>query len=114
LLTGVAFATWRADTIAILRRCELSGEVTAAVRWPGSDETHRASIAPIAVMGGLDAHNPAPGTGTVSVGYLAACVLLVAAHDRPFTGHISVAAGPLLQVMPEAAATVDASGEMPE
>jgi hypothetical protein len=34
---------------------------------------------------------------------VATCVLLIAAHDRPFTGHISVSASPLLQVMPEAA-----------
>ena len=40
--------------------------------------------------------------------------VLVAAHDRPFTGHISVAATPLLQVMPEAAATVPASAGTPE
>jgi hypothetical protein len=45
---------------------------------------------------------------------VAACVLLVAAHDRPFTGHISVAPTPLLQVMPEAAATVHASAGTPE
>jgi hypothetical protein len=36
---------------------------------------------------------------------VAACVLLIMAYDRPFTGHISVAASPLLQVMPEGAAT---------
>ena len=33
---------------------------------------------------------------------VAASVLLIAAHDRPFTGEISVGPGPLLQVMPEA------------
>jgi hypothetical protein len=32
---------------------------------------------------------------------VAACVLLIASHDRPFTGQISVGPGPLLQVMPE-------------
>jgi hypothetical protein len=31
---------------------------------------------------------------------VAASVLLIAAHDRPFTGQISVGPGPLLQVMP--------------
>jgi Protein of unknown function (DUF4239) len=36
---------------------------------------------------------------------VAACVLLIVAYDRPFTGHISVAASPLLQVMPEQAGT---------
>jgi len=33
---------------------------------------------------------------------VAASVLLVAAHDRPFTGEISVGPAPLLQVMPDA------------
>ena len=35
---------------------------------------------------------------------IAASVLLIAAHDRPFTGEISVSAEPLLQVMPDAPA----------
>ena len=33
---------------------------------------------------------------------VASSVLLIAAHDRPFTGEISVGPGPLLQVMPQA------------
>jgi len=44
---------------------------------------------------------------------VATCVLLIAAHDRPFTGDISVSASPLLQVMPEAAATAHASDTPP-
>jgi len=32
---------------------------------------------------------------------VAASVLLIAAHDRPFTGEISVGPAPLLQVMPD-------------
>jgi hypothetical protein len=35
---------------------------------------------------------------------VAACVLLIASHDRVFTGQISVGSEPLLQVMPEAGA----------
>jgi hypothetical protein len=31
---------------------------------------------------------------------VAACILLIAAHDRPFTGRISVSPEPLLTVMP--------------
>jgi hypothetical protein len=31
---------------------------------------------------------------------VAASVLLIAAHDRPFTGQISISPGPLLQIMP--------------
>jgi hypothetical protein len=33
---------------------------------------------------------------------VATSVLLIAAHDRPFVGDISVGPGPLLQVLPEA------------
>ncbi len=36
---------------------------------------------------------------------VAASVLLIAAHDRPFMGEISVGPDPLLQVMPEAEAS---------
>ena len=32
---------------------------------------------------------------------VAASVLLIASHDRPFIGQLSVGPGPLLQVMPE-------------
>ena len=38
--------------------------------------------------------------GLFAVG-VAACLLLILAHDRPFTGEISVGPGPLLQIMPE-------------
>jgi hypothetical protein len=36
---------------------------------------------------------------------VAASVLLIAAHDRPFMGELSVGPAPLLQVMPEAEAS---------
>jgi hypothetical protein len=36
---------------------------------------------------------------------VAASVLLIASHDRPFTGEISVRPDPLPQVMPEAEAS---------
>ena len=39
--------------------------------------------------------------GVFSTG-MAACVLLIAAYDRPFAGRLAVGPGPLLQVMPEA------------
>jgi len=42
---------------------------------------------------------------------VAACVLLIASHDRPFTGHISVGAEPLLQVMPETGAPSGRAGD---
>lgn len=44
-------------------------------------------------------------TSAITVGLfatgVAASALLIASHDRPFTGEISVGPGPLLQVMPE-------------
>jgi hypothetical protein len=36
---------------------------------------------------------------------VAASVLLIAAHDRPFTGQISISPEPLLQIMPVASAS---------
>jgi hypothetical protein len=39
---------------------------------------------------------------------VAASVLLIAAHDRPFTGQISIEPEPLLQIMP-----VDVADELP-
>ena len=32
---------------------------------------------------------------------VAASVLLIAAHDRPFTGQVSVSPEPLMQIMPD-------------
>jgi hypothetical protein len=46
--------------------------------------------------------------GTFATG-VAASVLLILAHDRPFTGAIAVSSEPLLQVMPEARADVPLS-----
>ena len=43
---------------------------------------------------------------TITIGIfatgVAACVLLIASYDRPFTGQLAIAPDPLLQVMPEA------------
>jgi hypothetical protein len=36
---------------------------------------------------------------------VAASVLLIAAHDRPFTGQISIGPQPLLQIMPDNSAS---------
>jgi hypothetical protein len=38
---------------------------------------------------------------------VAACVLLIASHDRPFTGEMSVGPDPLLQVIPDAGGVGD-------
>jgi hypothetical protein len=43
----------------------------------------------------------AVATGLDATG-IAASVLLIAAHDRPFTGQLSVTPEPLLQIMPDA------------
>jgi hypothetical protein len=48
--------------------------------------------------------------GTFATG-VAASVLLILAHDRPFTGEISVGPQPLLQVMPEADTAPQPSGQ---
>jgi hypothetical protein len=50
-------------------------------------------------------HNDNPSSSALTIGLfatgVAVAVLLVAAHNRPFTGEISVGPGPLLQVLPE-------------
>jgi len=56
-------------------------------------------LAAIAVVHTGDRGASAITLGTYASG-VAACILLIAAHDRPFTGHISISPAPLLQVMP--------------
>jgi hypothetical protein len=55
-------------------------------------------------------HNDDRRTSAIAMGLfatgVAVSVLLIVAHDRPFSGDISVAPTPLLQVLPEAAAGV--------
>jgi hypothetical protein len=50
---------------------------------------------------------------------VATSVLLIAAHDRPFTGQMSVSPEPLLQIVPDAPAILEASsgaapGDLPQ
>ena len=54
----------------------------------------------IAIVHGENRLASAIALGTFATG-VAASVLLILAHDRPFTGDIAVSAEPLLQVMPE-------------
>jgi hypothetical protein len=53
-------------------------------------------------FGGVWRHIPDSvlALGLVATG-VAVAVLLIATHNRPFTGEISVGPGPLLQVLPE-------------
>jgi len=50
-------------------------------------------------------HNDNRSNSALALGLFAtggaAAVLLIATHNRPFTGEISVGPGPLLQVLPE-------------
>ena len=43
---------------------------------------------------------------------VAVSVLLILAHDRPFTGQVSIKPDPLLQVMPEIAGSPDSNGAL--
>jgi hypothetical protein len=54
----------------------------------------------IAMMHNDNRSNSALALGLFATGG-AAAVLLIATHNRPFTGEISVGPGPLLQVLPE-------------
>ncbi|MFY9837747.1 MAG: DUF4239 domain-containing protein [Xanthobacteraceae bacterium] len=58
------------------------------------------ALAAIAMVHSDDRLASAVAAGLFAVG-VAASLLLILAHDRPFTGHISVGPNPLLQVMPD-------------
>ena len=62
------------------------------------------ALAAIAIVHSDNRLASAIALGTFATG-VAVSVLLILAHDRPFTGAISVKPEPLLQVMPEAEAT---------
>jgi len=95
------------------QRIIVSGSEVNGVKWSCLFVQAVCALLAIALIQNGDRLASALTMGLFASG-VAACVLLVVAHDRPFTGHISVAATPLLQVMPEAAATIHASDRMPE
>ena len=95
------------------QRIIVSGSAVNGVKWFCLFVQAVCGLLAIALIQSGDRLASAITMGLFASG-VAACVLLVAAHDRPFTGHISVAPTPLLQVMPEAAATVRASAGTPE
>jgi hypothetical protein len=95
------------------QRIIVSGSAVNGVKWFCLFVQAVCGLLAIALIQSGDRLASAITMGLFASG-VAACVLLVAAHDRPFTGHISVAPTPLLQVMPEAAATVHASAGTPE
>jgi len=95
------------------QRIIVSGSAVNGVKWSCLFIQAVCALLTIALIQSGDRRASAITMGLFASG-VAACVLLVAAHDRPFTGHISVAATPLLQVMPEAAATVRAPNRTAE
>jgi hypothetical protein len=60
-------------------------------------------LSAIAMMRNDNRSSPALAMGLFATG-VAVSVLLIASHNRPFTGEISVGPDPLIQVMPEAKA----------
>jgi len=54
-------------------------------------------------------HNDNRNASAIAMGLFASgvavAILLIASHNRPFTGEISVGPDPLIQVMPEAKAS---------
>ena len=59
-------------------------------------------------------NHPAAGiTMAIFATGVAASVLLILSHDRPFTGQVSIGPAPLLQVMPEAGAAIAEEVEFP-
>ena len=95
------------------QRIIVSGSAVNGVKWSCLFVQAVCALLAIALIHSGDRLASAITMGLFASG-VAACALLVVAHDRPFTGQISVAATPLLQVIPEAAATVRASDKTPD
>ena len=69
--------------------------------WHGSDQAERAGdCRPNGLVRLLDRAGAAIAMGIFATG-VAVSVLLIASHDRPFSGEISVKPDVLLQVRPE-------------
>jgi hypothetical protein len=90
------------------QRIIVSGSAVNGVKWACLFIQAVCGLLAIALIHSGDRLTSAITMGLFASG-VAACVWLIVAHDRPFTGRISVAATPLLQVMPEAASTAGVS-----
>ena len=95
------------------QRIIVSGSAVNGVKWSCLFVQAVCALLAIALIHSGDRLASIMTMGLFASG-VAACVLLIAAHDRPFTGHISVAPRPLLQVMPEPTASARASDGTPE
>lgn len=95
------------------QRIIVSGSEVNGVKWACLFVQAVCALLAIALVHSGDRLASAITLGMFASG-VATCVLLIAAHDRPFTGDISVAATPLMQVMPDAIASERASGKTPK
>jgi hypothetical protein len=86
------------------QRIIVSRSEVDAVKWACLFVQSVCVLLAIALVHSGDRLASALAMGMFATG-VATSVLLIAAHDRPFTGHISVSVSPLLQVVPEAART---------
>jgi len=84
------------------QRIIVSTSQVSAVKWVCLFVQAVCVLIAIALVQSGDRTASAISLGLFASG-VAACILLIAAHDRPFTGQISVSPAPLQQVMPEAA-----------
>lgn len=83
------------------QRIIVSGSEVNGVKWACLLVQSVCALLAIALVQSGDRLASAISLGLFASG-VAACLLLIAAHDRPFTGHVSVTPRPLLQVMPAA------------
>ena len=83
------------------QRIIVSGSEVNGVKWVCLLVQSVCALLAIALVQSGDRLASAISLGLFASG-VAACLLLIAAHDRPFTGHVSVTPRPLLQVMPAA------------
>lgn len=89
----------RSATDAHRQRIIVSESQVNATKWACLIVQALCALLAIAVVHNGDRLASLLALGLFASG-VAACILLIAAHDRPFTGDISVSPAPLLEIMP--------------
>ena len=82
------------------QRIGVSQTTVGAVKWAGILLQGLCTLVAIAMVHSDNRLASIIAMGIFATG-IAASMLLILAHDRPFTGEISIRPDPLLQVMPE-------------
>ena len=99
-IENTAFQEWPMMARHSTQRINISMSQVNWVKWSCLFVQAICLFLAIAMMHNDNRSNSALALGLFATGG-AAAVLLIATHNRPFTGEISVGPGPLLQVLPE-------------